>query len=38
VHHYGMLEGDYASQVEIILVKIGESNNHQENPSVDMII
>jgi hypothetical protein len=37
VHQYGMMEGDYASQVEIRLVKTRESNSHQANPSVDMI-
>jgi hypothetical protein len=37
VHQYGMEEGDDESQVEIKLVKIGESNSHQENPSDDMI-
>jgi hypothetical protein len=38
VHQYGMMEGDYAIQVEISLVKTRESSSHQENPSVDMII
>ena len=37
VHQYGMKKGDYESQVEIILVKTGEINSHQANPSDDMI-
>jgi hypothetical protein len=36
-HQYGMIEVDCARQVEIRLVKTGESNTHQANPSVDMI-
>jgi hypothetical protein len=36
-HQYGRIEVDCARQVEIILIKIGESNNHQANPSADMI-
>jgi hypothetical protein len=37
VHQYGMMEVDYARQVEIRLVKTGESNSHQANTSADMI-
>jgi hypothetical protein len=36
-HQYGMIEVDCARQVEIRLVKTGESNTHQANPSTDMI-
>jgi hypothetical protein len=33
-HQYGMIEVDCARQVEIRLVKTGESNSQQANPSV----
>jgi hypothetical protein len=36
-HQYGMIKVDCARQVEIRLVKTGESNIQQENPSTDMI-
>ena len=36
-HQYGMIEVDCVRQVEIRLVKIGESNSQQANPSIDMI-
>jgi hypothetical protein len=34
---YAMIEVDCAKQVEIRLVKTGESNIQQENPCTDMI-
>ena len=35
-YHYGKIEVDRAKQVEIRLVKIGESNSQQVKPNVDI--